>query len=85
MTEWTIMTTDQESDEIYEKKRRCIFRDERIAMKEGDIIHFQNMRNGKRVYHKNNRIPYQITIIDDYRTVPITGKIKMINFKEYRR
>ena len=82
MTEYTILTTSEEVNDIYSGNRRFIMRSVHDNMKPGDQINFRLMRNQKEVYHQINRKRYVITIVENWHTAPILKKWLLVGFKE---
>lgn len=84
MTYYTIKTNETEAYEILNGDKRYIIRSDKDAVKAGDIIRFQLMKNQKPVYHQISRVPYVVTIVEDYLTAPIAKGCKLVSFKVAR-
>lgn len=81
MTEYTMMTNEKEVAQILAGDKRYIIRSDKDAIKAGDRIKFQLIRNQKKVYHQISRKTYVVTMVDDYLTAPIAKGCKLVSFK----
>ena len=81
MTIKTIKTNDIEANRIIENKTRFIFRSDRDFFKEGDIIEFRVIKDGKEVIHKINSKRYVVTAVMDCMTAPIEKGFLFIAFR----
>ena len=84
MTQYTIKTNEAESGEILNGNKRYIIRSDKDAIKAGDLIRFQLIKNMKPVYHQVSRVPYVVTMVDDYLTAPIAKGHKLVSFRVAR-
>ena len=84
MTQYTIKTNEDEVKAILNGEKRYIIRSEKDAIKKGDEIRFQLMKQQKPVYHQISKFKYVVTIVDDYLTAPIAKGCKLISFKVAR-
>lgn len=82
MTQYTIKTNPSEADDIYRDIKRYVIRSEKDVIKRGDIIRFQVMKERKPVYHQIAKRTYEVTMVADHMTAPITRGCKLISFKE---
>ena len=81
MTQYTIKTNEKEAGEILAGNKSYIIRSEKDAIKKGDIIRFQLIKNLKPVYHQVSKITYVVTMVDDWLTAPISKGCKLVCFK----
>lgn len=84
MTEYRIMTSDKEVADLYSGDKSYIIRGQRDAMKKGDIIKFQLVRDKREIYHQISRKTYEVTKVDDCYTAPIYKGWKLISIREVR-
>ena len=84
MTQYIIKTNEKEAYQILNGDKRYIIRSDKEVIKAGDTIHFQLIKNQKPVYHQVSRVPYVVTIVDDYLTAPIARGCKLVSFKVAR-
>lgn len=84
MTQYTIKTNEAEAGDILTGNKRYIIRSDKDAIKAGDLIRFQLIKNMKPVYHQVSRVPYVVTIVDDYLTAPIAKGHKLVSFRVAR-
>ena len=82
MTQYTIKTHDKEVQDILTGSKRYIIRSDKDAIKKGDMIKFQLMKQQKPVYHQISKKTYEVTLVDDYLTAPITRGAKLVSFRE---
>lgn len=84
MTEYTIPTNEKEVNAIINGDKRFIIRSGRDAIKAGDQITFQLIKNQRKVYHQISEKRYVVTMVDDYLTAPIAKGCKLVSFKVAR-
>lgn len=82
MTQYTIKTNESEVINLLDGSKRYIIRSDKDAMKKGDVIRFQLIKERKPVYHQISKRTYIVTMVDDFMTAPITRGCKLISFKE---
>lgn len=82
MTQYTIKTHEKEVQDILAGAKRYIIRSEKDAIKKGDILKFQLMKQQKPVYHQISKKTYKVTLVDDYLTAPIARGVKLVSFRE---
>lgn len=81
MVTYKIKTNDAEAQAILTGDIMHIIRNV-PAIKRGDILKFQVVKNMKSVYHPIGTHTYRVTRVDDYLTAPIAEYNKLISFKE---
>ena len=75
----TIKTTYGEAEAIL-NNRRHIFRSDKTAIKEGDIIQFNVVKQTKPVLHSITNKAYIVTSVEDCMTAPVAKGFKVIGF-----
>lgn len=63
------------------KDKRFIFRSDKTAIKVGDIIQFNVVKQMKPVLHSITNRAYVVTSVDDSMTAPVVKGFKVIGFR----
>lgn len=81
MTQYTIMATTKEADDILNGRKTVIFRNDKLHYKIGDSITFNVIKGGKNVRHSIDNKKYEVIFVGDYNTSPIQNGWLVINFR----
>lgn len=83
MTIRTIKTNMVEATKIFEDKVRYIFRTDKEAIKEGDVIQFLCVKDKRPSLHQINNKSFVVTDVRDCMNAPIDKGVQIIGFRPY--
>lgn len=80
MTQYTLMTTPNEADEIMSGLKSFVFRNNRFTIGYADTLTFQAYKAGKPTVHPISGRKYKVTYVSS--DAPLEEGWKVIGFKE---